>query len=377
MILEKAIAKLQHNNSSNTQNYPPLDGFRGLAILFVVLGHYWSIACERLPVLAPVVFWEVDLTNVFMLAGHGVQMFFVMSAFLLYLPFVRVPLETSAVPSNPEVLLAKISQDLSCISNLHVIGSGPHRALGTGFRTLNSQASLSLVANLVFVQPIAVFMSDGSVAPNLLGWNLVPGRGSSFYILLPVFALLAKRFSVFCILSLLMLSMSVAYRMNIYPLVDSLHLSWQQKSIALLNIFPYLDAFTLGMLGARLYSYLTRLAKPVPKVVQLMLVYLPFVGLIYVVSHPFKAVPLGSLAPAFLTDSTFFFNLSSALLIPGMLISKSYISRLISLPILRFTGVVSYSIFLTTYHLPGLSLLPFWISFGFISTSIDWSRLLL
>jgi len=83
------ISKIEHSNSSGLRNLNAIDGFRGLAILLVVIGHFWVFSDGGTD--TPVKIGNYDITNLFLLAGHGVQMFFVMSAFLLYLPFACDP----------------------------------------------------------------------------------------------------------------------------------------------------------------------------------------------------------------------------------------------------------------------------------------------
>lgn len=66
-----------------TDYYPALTGLRGLAAIWVMLLHLWLLA-----VAPPVVVLGVDLTALFSCGMLGVDLFFVLSGFLLGLPFL-------------------------------------------------------------------------------------------------------------------------------------------------------------------------------------------------------------------------------------------------------------------------------------------------
>jgi len=343
VVFEKIVGRLQHSNSSNTKNFDALDGFRGLAILLVVLGHYWTIANGSATDRKPFMLWDLDVTNVFMLAGHGVQMFFVMSAFLLYLPFAREPLVENRAARIKKFYWRRFLRIYPAFLVYTIVGVLIFRFFSANGSTTSI---LNLLSNLTFLQPLMVFLGDGSVTQDVLPgtWSLV--LEVYFYVLLPIVALLTKRTLTFVVLSVTMLSVSIAYRMNVYPLLNDLQLSPPQKGIALLNFIPFLDAFALGIVSARVYAFLERLKKPAPRIVYGLMVYLPLIGLGYLLSDPLSPAVLGNVLPAFLTDPRLLFNLCMVTLVPGMLIYNSYVSRLLSLPILRFAGIVSYSVFL-------------------------------
>lgn len=74
-----------------------LTGIRGWAAIWVFLYHAWVYAPER--VLLPVWKLEIDLTAFLCIGGAGVSVFFVLSGFLLALPFVRWQAGQRARPS--------------------------------------------------------------------------------------------------------------------------------------------------------------------------------------------------------------------------------------------------------------------------------------
>lgn len=61
---------------------PVLDGFRGLAVLWIVLGHCWNELGGRVPLDGGI------LRNVFVSSYMGVDMLFIVSGFVLFLPVV-------------------------------------------------------------------------------------------------------------------------------------------------------------------------------------------------------------------------------------------------------------------------------------------------
>ncbi len=61
---------------------PVIDGFRGLAVLWIVLGHCWNELGGRVPLDGGV------LRNIFVSSYMGVDMLFIVSGFVLFLPAV-------------------------------------------------------------------------------------------------------------------------------------------------------------------------------------------------------------------------------------------------------------------------------------------------
>src|SRR5687768_11818513 len=61
---------------------PSIDGFRGLAVMFIVLGHCWNSLGGKV---------QLDggpIRNIFVTSFAGVDMLFIVSGFVLFLPVV-------------------------------------------------------------------------------------------------------------------------------------------------------------------------------------------------------------------------------------------------------------------------------------------------
>jgi peptidoglycan/LPS O-acetylase OafA/YrhL len=83
-------------DASRTAYLPNLTGVRGLAATWVLAQHAWNFANQ--PLLA-VPAMHIDLTPLVKCGYVGVDLFFVLSGFLLSMPFHRAALERRAYPS--------------------------------------------------------------------------------------------------------------------------------------------------------------------------------------------------------------------------------------------------------------------------------------
>src|SRR5215469_6765094 len=70
-----------------------LDGLRAIAALSIVTFHFYL--AERFEFTS----WGKEYANYFYFLASGVHLFFVLSGFLLFLPYARAILHTKALPS--------------------------------------------------------------------------------------------------------------------------------------------------------------------------------------------------------------------------------------------------------------------------------------
>ena len=344
MSLETIIKRLQHSSSSSLPLYPALDGLRGVAILLVVLGHFWSIAAGSLTDRPEVVFFGIDITWPFQLAGHGVRLFFIMSAFLLYIPYASAALLDAPHPNTIQFYLRRFNRiypaylalTLTYVLAVAILGSVIVAPL---------PSILNIAANLLFLHPIAVFVPESSVSPDILQgtWSLVVEV--YFYALLPILAYLFRRLSVHIVLSLAMIGVATYYRGVLYPLIGAMELPWQQRSVLLFNPLPNLDSFAIGMLSARLFVWWRSVPGTMFWHAPFILAFTGLAGMSFLFLFPFSLPPL-EIAAGLRIDSNFWFNLSAGTLIVGMLLRKSLVTAIFSIEELRFIGVISYSLFL-------------------------------
>jgi len=155
------------------EHFPELESLRGIALLIVVLFH-----AARIPTLEGYALPELPA---FVLAGHtGVTLFFVLSAFLLSLPFVREAREGLAV--NRRRFWARRSLRILPLYVFFVF-------LGFFFAT----EPVDLADRFVNALKSLVFWPEGAASAlhpfSVAWWSL--GTEAQFYALLPVIAWLA------------------------------------------------------------------------------------------------------------------------------------------------------------------------------------------
>lgn len=91
----EAIPAIPASAASGTpREIPALDGVRAIAALSVVFFHSFQLWAPRKVILG------VDITDQWNYAQTGVHLFFVLSGFLLFLPFARAMLAGRALPST-------------------------------------------------------------------------------------------------------------------------------------------------------------------------------------------------------------------------------------------------------------------------------------
>jgi peptidoglycan/LPS O-acetylase OafA/YrhL len=340
------VAELQHGNSSKAPMFPALDGLRGFAIILVVIGHYWTIASETPLSRPPVILWNTDLTFVFLLAGYGVRLFFVMSAFLLYLPYQRAIESGSPLPSVGSFYLRRFLRIFPAFAFCVLVSLLLISVFGS-YLQIKLPSALNLLSNIAFIQPLTIFWGDGTVKQNILEGTWSLAVEVYFYIALPLLGLITRRQSSLYILTAVFVGAALYYRLEVYPAVDALNWSPEQKSLALLNIIPYLDSFAFGMLSAHLYVKLSSSTNKLALLWAKGLMYIGLLGVAYTLAFPFQPLPFAPFIPTAFTGSDLVFSLSTCLLIPGMLMMRSAISRVFANTLLRFIGLVSYSVFLS------------------------------
>ena len=330
-----------HSNSSGLKNLNALDGFRGLAILLVVIGHFWRFSSEGNNI--PVKIGNYDITNLFLLAGHGVQMFFVMSAFLLYLPFACDPQNTAEL--KKKFILNFYKRRLIRIYPAFFIFSLVLLAL-TIFDIYSQVNFKNFIANIFFLQQIGVGAGVDKIHPDYLPgtWSLVVEI--CFYSVLPLIVFLRSSKWLVSIICITSIAIGMLYRVFYLAIFGEVQLSAEQSFVASLNLVSFLDSFAFGILGAQIYAWIEGKGQYVHRMAMWSFSLISIAGLICIYIEPTHPYPL-RWSWLSLIDHKFVLGFISACLIISITLKNSYLEKLFSYTPLRIVGIVSFSLFLT------------------------------
>ena len=344
MSMNKVVERLLHENSSGVKNIPELDGLRGIAILLVILGHFWAHASSDNLYRLPVVVNGLDFTWIFCLAGYGVQLFFILSAFLLYLPFANAIKNNQNYPSTSRfykrrffrIYPAFLFVMITYLLIIYLFGPFPGAAPYNITNIMN---------NLLFVQPITTFFSKSVVT-----LDIIPGTWSLntevyFYLLLPLIAFITKKDKSFYILCIFLVFMGVTYRYKIGHLDLGANYNWAQISIIQQNILAHIDTFIFGILAARLYVMIREQKSDHIKKIIIFILYLSLVGIFYLCYNFPRDIYFRGM-PVLISDRFFQFGFCCMLFIPALITTSSLIKHILRNNVIRFIGIVSYSVFL-------------------------------
>lgn len=154
--------------------YPALTGLRGIAAVWVALYHGWQAAGS--PTVA---IWVLDLTPVLACGYFGVDLFFVLSGFLLGAPFLHARLHGSPPPSLARFWRQRIRR---------VMPAFLAQVLILSLLTLLASGTLPLAAHQYPVYLLLLFnLQEGFPLLNPVHWSL-PVEWN-FYFILPLLAL--------------------------------------------------------------------------------------------------------------------------------------------------------------------------------------------
>ena len=220
---------------------PALTGLRGLAALWVLVYHAWVYATPQEILLH--LFGETIRVHVFFSLGWaGVQVLFVLSGFLLTLPYARANAGLSALPRTQRYFLRRIVRVFPAYY-LQLLLLIVIALLTSGVVLLNGSNAVHYLLMLFVPPPV------GIGAPNDVNgvWWTLPIE-LSFYLVLPFIATLADSRRKLLLVSACLLS-TLLWRFFvstvIYPVSEPFLWMYQLPGS--------MDTFGLGMLGAVLH----------------------------------------------------------------------------------------------------------------------------
>ena len=208
MSLISDIRQVESAGVSSGGFIDALTGLRGLAALWVMVFHLWLIFDGAPPVFIKIAQWSIDLTPFFSCGWVGVNLFFGLSGFLLFLPFAQILLGLREKIYLGEYFKRRFLRlvpayylQIAILFFLSLVGM--HSPVSTKI----------LIAHLLMLQD---FFPDQLM--NGVYWTLPVEL--SFYLLLPLLFILLQRTGWFYFI-LTMLFVVFFYRILVFFLMQS------------------------------------------------------------------------------------------------------------------------------------------------------------
>ena len=210
-----------------------LTGLRGFAALWVFLYHAWVYAEPRL-MMVRLGDWSADWTPLFSMGWAGVDFFFVLSAFLLSLPFAHWACGERPYPAPGRYMLKRFKRIFPAYWFQLVILLAI--AFGTSFYAFPSLKSLAGHAVMYFNLPPAW------ISPLNLVWWTLPTEFIFYLLLLPLSLLLKSRGT-----RLLMVALIGGAWLYRWWVFDQFQAYGMGRLVTLMgNTLGYLDLFVIG-----------------------------------------------------------------------------------------------------------------------------------
>ncbi|HEV2457416.1 MAG TPA: acyltransferase [Ktedonobacterales bacterium] len=348
---------------SGPQEIRSLDGLRAIAALLVVLYHAFAFSVSTIRVsLGP-----INLYPAWNYGRTGVQLFFVLSGFLLFLPYARAILLGQQLPAARKFYQRRILRIVPaywvCLSILVLINLPTY---------LNAVGLADVLTHVVFLHNLIPSFDSSIQGPF---WTMAVE--TQYYLLLPAIAWLIARFVADTrSLQRLLIGacgfIAVAVGMREMAALASVRLPQlhgvplQLATGGLLAVYGtegrYLEIFGVGMLCAIFYMARTegrlrfspRMAQ-IGTVVLLIAAVAASCELAQLIAVRRTAITSACYACLYPRDAEIIFGplmlgVAYGLLLLAILFSTGTLRRLFALAPLRFVGLISYSLYL--WHLP-------------------------
>ena len=237
MTLTSRAATLMREDA---RHYPALTGLRGWAALWVFLYHAWVFATPR-QITVELGDFVLNLTPFLSIGGAGVSIFFVLSGFLLGLPFAEWQAGLRGRPALGRYLFRRVARVFPAYyAQLAVLLIVAYFSGGPGIS--DGPALLRHLLMLFMLPPL------GTQALNGVWWTLP--IEFSFYLVLPILAFLLRPARWWMLLAGGLMLMVTWRRYAVIWLADA---SIPERLLASYQLPGSMDMFALGMLSALLY----------------------------------------------------------------------------------------------------------------------------
>lgn len=223
---------------------PELEGLRGVAAGSIVVYHVWVFSS------GPTLTWNLGPATAFMKPlQSGVTLFFVLSGFLLYRPFVSKQVSVRRYLRNRALRILPAYWVVLLVSGL-VLGSAVAHATGRGMVTGFLTQPKLLLTNIALSQGYDPHTAFTGILP---AWSLVVEV--CFYVLLPIVALALARRSTFAP-ALAFITFGIAAKVVLEALqLDGMHTLGPTWAATLSHSFlGHADLFGYGMVAAVIYE---------------------------------------------------------------------------------------------------------------------------
>jgi len=321
---------------------PALTGLRGLAALWVLVYHAWAYLGPQAILID--LFGEEVRAHVFLSLGwSGVQMLFVLSGFLLTLPYVRANEGLAAPPKTAGYFLKRISRVFPAYYlQLFLI---VFTVWWMSDRLIVSWDNLVQYLLMLFVPPPIGIGAPSAV--NGVWWTLPIEL--SFYLCLPLLAGLASWNRKILLISLCMAVM-LLWRYLVLNVIEPT----LQLHVWAYQLPGSMDAFGLGMLGAIIHVHYTELVGSDRKMSyeRLMRVLAWLTPFVFTALGMWMAADHDSywLGGPILYGWSPAFGATVLVVILHAAQSRGIIAACLSTPVLFYLGMVSYGLYL--WHAP-------------------------
>ena len=316
-----------------------LTGLRGVAALWVFAYHIWIMAGPR-QLFLPLTNDQIDITPFFSCGWAGVQIFFVLSGFLLGLQFAEWNAQKRPRPQTASYLVRRVLRVFPAYYAQVLILVAVTFAT-TGYWAINTWHS-------AFRHVFMFFMPFPSPKPMINGvWWTLPVE-FSFYLVVPLFAIwLSPRY--FGRLAVLCLAAMVCWRYAIVHMLTDAPISTIVQ--ASLQLPGSLDSFGAGMLAATLHAHRDNL--PTWSIRLLRHRLCPLFGVVIIVACMYW-MHYGF--HGYWKHSVIFYtwtpvlSLAIAMIVLAAAEGADWLKTLLANRPVLFVGTVSYSVYL--WHLP-------------------------
>jgi len=321
------------------RHLPVLTGMRGWAALWVLLYHAWGQA--GMPAIGLDVWdFNLELTPFLRMGGAGVMVFFVLSGFLLSIPFAEWQAGMRDKPATGRYLLRRVARVFPAYyAQLAIVLAAAYLSYGPA--ALPNLGDLTRHLLMLFMPP-----PIGMEPRNLVWWTLP--IEFSFYLALPLLPLLLRSDRWTWLVAAAGTSMVVWRYFAVTWLADS---SIQARVYASYQLPGSMDSFGFGMLAAVLHVNREKMLVRLKRVVDLdrmtMLALILLIAAIYWQHYGSDAYWKNN--PIFYLWTPALSLGISTIVLAG--VGGGRVARLLfANHFMVFAGVVSYSVYL--WHFP-------------------------